>query len=49
MGISPVLIGDGDIAAALNAEIPSEIDMLMGIAAPEGDYSNGSERSRCSI
>ena len=38
MGISPVLIGDGDIAAALNAADPeSEIDMLMGIgAAPEG-------------
>ena len=38
MGISPVLIGDGDIAAALNAAAPeSEIDMLMGIgAAPEG-------------
>ena len=37
MGISPVLIGDGDIAAALNAADPdSEIDMLMGIgAAPE--------------
>ncbi len=33
-----VLIGDGDIAAALNAADPnSEIDMLMGIgAAPEG-------------
>ena len=38
LGISPVLIGDGDIAAALNAADPeSEIDMLMGIgAAPEG-------------
>ena len=38
MGISPVLIGDGDIAAAMNAADPeSEIDMLMGIgAAPEG-------------
>ena len=33
-----VLIGDGDIAAALNAADPnSDIDMLMGIgAAPEG-------------
>jgi len=33
-----VLIGDGDIAAALNASDPdSDIDMLMGIgAAPEG-------------
>lgn len=38
LGIDPVLIGDGDIAAALNAADPnSEIDMLMGIgAAPEG-------------
>jgi len=38
LGIEPVLIGDGDIAAALNAADPeSEIDMLMGIgAAPEG-------------
>jgi fructose-1,6-bisphosphatase class II len=37
-GINPILIGDGDIAAALNAADPnSEIDMLMGIgAAPEG-------------
>ena len=33
-----VLIGDGDVSAALNAADPqSEIDMLMGIgAAPEG-------------
>ncbi len=38
LGIEPILIGDGDIAAALNAADPnSEIDMLMGIgAAPEG-------------
>ena len=38
LGISPILIGDGDITAALNAADPnSEIDMLMGIgAAPEG-------------
>ena len=38
LGVTPVLIGDGDIAAALNAADPdSEIDMLMGIgAAPEG-------------
>ncbi len=38
LGIEPVLIGDGDIAAALNAaDSDSEIDMLMGIgAAPEG-------------
>ena len=38
LGINPILIGDGDIAAALNAADPnSEIDMLMGIgAAPEG-------------
>ena len=37
-GINPILIGDGDIAAALNAADPnSEIDMLMGVgAAPEG-------------
>ncbi|MBN55684.1 MAG: fructose-bisphosphatase class II [Euryarchaeota archaeon] len=36
--VTPVLIGDGDIAAALNAADPnSEIDLLMGIgAAPEG-------------
>lgn len=36
--MTPVLIGDGDIAAALNAADPnSEIDLLMGIgAAPEG-------------
>ena len=38
LGVKPLLIGDGDIAAALNAADPnSEIDMLMGIgAAPEG-------------
>ena len=38
LGINPILIGDGDIDAALNAADPnSEIDMLMGIgAAPEG-------------
>ena len=38
LGIKPILIGDGDITAALNAADPSsEIDMLMGIgAAPEG-------------
>ena len=38
LSINPILIGDGDIAAALNAADPaSEIDMLMGIgAAPEG-------------
>ena len=38
LGVTPILIGDGDIAAALNAADPSsEIDMLMGIgAAPEG-------------
>ncbi|MBR79906.1 MAG: fructose-bisphosphatase class II [Euryarchaeota archaeon] len=38
LGIEPVLIGDGDIAAALNAADPkSGIDMLMGVgAAPEG-------------
>jgi fructose-1,6-bisphosphatase class II len=38
LGVTPVLIGDGDIAAALNAADPdSDIDMLMGIgAAPEG-------------
>ncbi len=37
-GINPILIGDGDIAAALNAADPdSEVDLLMGIgAAPEG-------------
>ena len=37
LGINPIRIGDGDIAAALNAADPnSEIDMLMGIgAAPE--------------
>ena len=36
--VDVVLIGDGDIAAALNAADPnSDIDMLMGIgAAPEG-------------
>jgi len=36
--VTPVLIGDGDIAAGLNAADPnSEIDLLMGIgAAPEG-------------
>ena len=36
--VTPVLIGDGDIAAALNAADPnSEIDLLMGFgAAPEG-------------
>ena len=38
LGVKPILIGDGDIAAALNAaDTNSEIDMLMGIgAAPEG-------------
>ena len=38
LGVKPILIGDGDIAAALNAADPnSEVDMLMGIgAAPEG-------------
>ena len=38
IGVIPLLIEDGDIAAALNAADPeSEIDMLMGIgAAPEG-------------
>ena len=38
LSINPILIGDGDITAALNsADINSEIDMLMGIgAAPEG-------------
>ena len=38
LGVNPLLIGDGDVAAALNAADPeSEIDMLMGIgAAPEG-------------
>lgn len=38
LGVKPILIGDGDIAAALNAaDSNSEIDMLMGIgAAPEG-------------
>ena len=38
LGVNPILIGDGDIAAALNAaDNNSEIDMLMGIgAAPEG-------------
>ena len=37
-GVTPLLIGDGDIAAALNAADPeSDIDMLMGVgAAPEG-------------
>jgi len=37
-GVNIILIGDGDIAAALNAADPdSDIDMLMGIgAAPEG-------------
>ncbi len=37
-GVIPLLIEDGDIAAALNAADPeSDIDMLMGIgAAPEG-------------
>ena len=36
--VNVVLIGDGDVSAALNAADPqSEIDMLMGIgAAPEG-------------
>ena len=36
--IKPILIGDGDIAAALNAADPeSEVDLLMGVgAAPEG-------------
>ena len=38
LGVKPLLIGDGDVAAALNAaDSESEIDMLMGIgAAPEG-------------
>ena len=38
LGVKPILIGDGDITAALNAADPnSEIDLLMGIgAAPEG-------------
>ena len=38
LGVKPLLIGDGDIAAALDAADPnSGIDMLMGIgAAPEG-------------
>jgi len=38
LGVVVPLIGDGDIAAALNAADPnSDIDMLMGIgAAPEG-------------
>ena len=38
LGVEPLLIGDGDVAAALNAaDSESEIDMLMGIgAAPEG-------------
>nr|ABZ07509.1 putative bacterial fructose-1,6-bisphosphatase, glpX-encoded [uncultured marine microorganism HF4000_ANIW137G21] len=38
LGVNIVLIGDGDISAALNAaDANSEIDMLMGIgAAPEG-------------
>ena len=38
LSVNVVLIGDGDIAAALNAADPeSEIDLLMGIgAAPEG-------------
>ncbi|RTZ95487.1 MAG: class II fructose-bisphosphatase, partial [Candidatus Poseidoniales archaeon] len=38
LGVNIVLIGDGDISAALNAaDTNSEIDMLMGIgAAPEG-------------
>ena len=38
LSINPILIGDGDITAALNsADTNSEIDMLMGIgAAPEG-------------
>jgi len=38
LGVQPVLIGDGDVSAALNAADPnSDIDMLMGIgAAPEG-------------
>ena len=38
LGVKPLLIGDGDVAAALNAaDSKSEIDMLMGIgAAPEG-------------
>ena len=37
-GVNIILIGDGDITAALNAADPdSDIDMLMGIgAAPEG-------------
>ena len=36
--VNVVLIGDGDVSAALNAADPkSDIDMLMGIgAAPEG-------------
>ncbi|MDP6906494.1 MAG: class II fructose-bisphosphatase [Candidatus Thalassarchaeaceae archaeon] len=38
LGVAVPLIGDGDVAAALNAADPnSDIDMLMGIgAAPEG-------------
>jgi fructose-1,6-bisphosphatase/sedoheptulose 1,7-bisphosphatase-like protein len=38
LSVNVVLIGDGDIAAALNAADPnSDIDLLMGIgAAPEG-------------
>jgi len=38
LGVKPLLIGDGDVAAAINAaDSESEIDMLMGIgAAPEG-------------
>ena len=38
LDVNTILIGDGDIAAALNAADPdSDIDMLMGIgAAPEG-------------
>ena len=38
LSVNVVLIGDGDVSAALNAADPnSEIDMLMGIgAAPEG-------------
>ena len=38
LGVKPLLIEDGDVAAALNAaDSESEIDMLMGIgAAPEG-------------
>lgn len=47
--VNVVLIGDGDVSAALNAADPkSEIDMLMGIgAAPEGVITATALRGLC--